>query len=330
MNRRPLVLKLSQAVLGFLQQKTAEGLSPNTLVSYKHLLSVWVSHLGDVLLNRVKTSHLREFFAWLRTDYKPRRFSGSARPLAPKSIRNAWIPLSALFTWASVEFKFDNPMHGIPAPRVENAPIEPFTKDQVEILLKNIEYCNTAKTERRKKFTMRRMTARRDRAMILCLLNTGLRASEFCSLTVGDVDQKTGRVQIKHGTLGGAKGGKGRAVFLGKSSRSALWRYLIERGDTKDSTAPLFCTRTGRLMNKTALRLMLVDLGKKTQIEKCHPHRFRHTFAITYLRSGGDLFTLQAILGHNSLEMVQHYARIAESDVAQVHRRASPADNWHL
>jgi integrase/recombinase XerD len=330
MNRRPLGLKLSKAVLGFLQQKTAEGLSPSTLLSYQHLLAVWSSQMGDVPINRIKTRNLRDFFVWLRTEYTPRRFSGSTQPLAPKSIRNTWIALSAFFTWATTGFKFDNPMQGIPPPKFEDVPIEPFSKEQMESLLKSIEFCKLANTDRRKKFTMRGMTANRDRAMLLILLDTGLRASEFSSLMVGDVDQKTVRVQVKHGSLGGAKGGKGRVVYLGKVARGALWRYLVEREDGEDPNAPLFATRTGRPMNKTALRLMLVDLGKKANVDKCHPHRLRHTFAITYLRSGGDLFTLQALLGHSTLEMVQHYARVAEIDVAQVHRRASPADNWHL
>ncbi len=220
-------------------------------------------------------------------------------------------------------------MKAVPAPKFEDPPIEPMTKEQVEALLKASEYSREANTDRRKKFIMRRETAKRDRAIILFLLDTGLRASEFSALTIGDTDPKTGRVQVKHGRAGGAKGGKGRVVFLGKSTRSALWRYLVDREDGEDPSAPLFTGRSGRQLNKTALRELLTDLGKKIGL-KCHSHRFRHTFAITYLRSGGDVFTLQALLGHSTLEMVQHYARIAEIDVAAAHRRASPADNWHL
>ena len=75
----------------------------------------------------------------------------------------------------------------------------------------------------------------------------------------------------------------------------------------------MFTVKYDRSMNKTALRFLIKHLGDNAGIKKCHPHRFRHTFAITYLRSGGDLFTFQALLGHSYLDMVQHYARIAKS-----------------
>lgn len=83
-------------------------------------------------------------------------------------------------------------------------------------------------------------------------------------------------------------------------------------------------------MNPNSLRQLLKSLAQKAKVRDCHPHRFRHTFAITYLRAGGDVFTLQALLGHSSLDMVRHYARIAEVDLANAHRKASPADNWQL
>jgi integrase/recombinase XerD len=221
-------------------------------------------------------------------------------------------------------------MKAVPSPKFEEPPIEPFTKEEVEALLKACETSKEVNDLDRRKFTMRRSTAKRDQALIMVLLDTGLRASELCALKIGDVDLKSGKVLVKHGRLGGAKGGKGRTVFLGKTSRRVLWRYLAERQDGEDADAPLFLVRYDRPMNKTALRLQIVHLGQKAGIKKCHPHRFRHTFAITYLRSGGDVFTLQALLGHSTLDMVRHYARIAEIDVEQAHKRASPADNWRL
>ena len=331
MNRRPSgSLLLSRAIQGFLQYKAAEGLSPNTLRSYQDHLKLWLEHVGDIPVKQIDAHVVQEYFVWLRTEYQSRQIAGRPRPLAPKTIRNFHITLSAFFTWASREFEIASPMKAIPVPKCEEPPVEPFTKEQIEALLKACESCKEAQPIDRRKFTMRRATGKRDQAVILTLLDTGLRASELSALTVGDVDLKSGRVLVKHGRLGGAKGGKGRTVYLGKTARRALWRYLAEREDVEDPEAPLFLVKYDRPMNKNALRLLIIHLGQKAGVSKCHPHRFRHTFAITYLRSGGDLFTLQALLGHSTLDMVQHYARIADIDVEQAHRRASPADNWRL
>ena len=331
MNRRPSgSLSLSKAIIGFLQYKAAEGLSPTTLHSYEHDLKLWLEYTTDVPVSKINSQSLQNYFAWLRTDYKPRRITANPANLSSKTIHNFYISLSAFFTWASREFDLLNPIKAVPAPKFEEAPVEPFTKEQVEALLKACELCKEAQPIDRRKFIMRRSTAKRDQAMIMMLLDTGLRASELSALKVEDVDLRTGKVQVKHGRLGGAKGGKGRTVFLGKAARRTLWRYLAEREDGEDPDAPLFLVKYDRPMNKNALRLLMAHLGNKAGVKKCHPHRFRHTFAITYLRSGGDLFTLQALLGHSTLDMVQHYARIAEIDIEQVHRRASPADNWRL
>ena len=289
---------------------------------------MWLEYAGDIPLQKITTALLQEYFVWLRTDYQPRRITRNREALASKTIHNFYISLCAFFTWAQRELDLPNPIKAVPAPKFEQAPIEPFTKEEVEALLKACEQCNEARTTDRRKYIMRRATGRRDQAIIMTLLDTGLRASELSALKVGDVDLKTGKVLVKHGRLGGAKGGKGRTVFLGKAARRVLWRYLAEREDGEEPDAPLFLVKYDRPMNKNALRLIIVHLGQKAGVKKCHPHRFRHTFALTYLRAGGDVFTLQALLGHSTLDMVQHYARLAEIDIEQAHKRASPADNW--
>ena len=331
MNRRPPGLKLIKALNGYLHYKTAEGLSPRTIDSYERHLKFWIEYQGDIDVSQVSSKDLRNYMTYMRTEYVPRRITGkNEKRLSGKTLRNIWITLASFFHWASDEFDIPNPMKKVPAPKFTDPPIEPLSQDDVEAILKVCTYCRESQTNDRRKFTMRRPTARRDRAIILTLLDTGLRATELCSLTVGDVDLKTGRIDVKHGVGGGAKGSKGRVVFLGKAARRSLWRYLAERDDGEELDAPLFIGKHFRPINKDSLRQLITSLGKKAGVKKCYPHLFRHTFAITYLRAGGDVFTLQLLLGHSSLDMVRRYARIAEVDVAQAHRKASPADKWRL
>ena len=144
------------------------------------------------------------------------------------------------------------------------------------------------------------------------------------SLKASDIVQIQGKWKLH---VHEGKGLKDRLIPLTAQCLATLQTWQANGWEHIDDR--LF-TWYGRPLHGTAVSTTIRDLGLKLGIHGLTPHRFRHTFSITYLRSGGDLFSLQRMLGHATLEMVQHYTRIADIDVEQAHRKASPADNWRL
>ena len=106
-----------------------------------------------------------------------------------------------------------------------------------------------------------------------------------------------------------------------------LFPYMSEKINDDDF---LVKGRNGKPLNRNAVAHLLARIGKRAQVPGVDAHRFRHTFAIQYLRNGGDIYTLQRLLGHRSLEIVKNYLRLSEMDAGNAHKKASPADNWNL
>ena len=159
--------------------------------------------------------------------------------------------------------------------------------------------------------------------MILLMLDTGMRASELCGLRIHHVDLKNHRLRVF------GKGSKERMLPLSPTTAMALWKYLATRREAAMDER-LFVSRRGRPYNRNALRQLIASLGDSAGVGDAHPHRFRHTFAINYLRNGADAYTLQMLLGHSTMEMVKTYLQLAHADAAKAHRRASPVANWDL
>jgi len=158
----------------------------------------------------------------------------------------------------------------------------------------------------------------------MVLLDSGMRVSELANLTVSDVDANTGAIVIRHG-----KGGKQRVVRIGSTTQKVLWRYVTLH--RRVNTDRLFLNRYGQPLEAHAIKLMVGKLGRIAGVSGVHVHRLRHTFAISFLRSGGDIFTLKYLLGHSSLVMVQNYLQsLNADDAAKAHQRFSPIDNMNL
>ena len=179
----------------------------------------------------------------------------------------------------------ENIIHRIPRPKPQQVAINPFTESEIKLL-----------------FSALGRKAERNRAILLLLLDTGIRASELINLKKSDIDLKTKHIRIW------GKGNKERIIPISAKTASALFK-IISQSDTE---YPLGITRT-------RLTHLLNCIGARAGVANVHPHRFRHTFAVLYLRNGGDVFSLQSILGHSSMEMVKRYLTLAQVDVDQAH-----------
>jgi len=164
MNHRPPVsLPLTKAIEGFLNFKSAEGISDRTAESYQHQLKKWQEYIGeDKNVAHIKTNELTNYLNWLRNEYVPHSFGVPKERLSPKTLRNFWVTLSSFFTWAAKEFKIPNPTKDVPAPRFKSPPVQPFTQEEVEAMLKVCMYSREVKPGNRRAFVMRLPNGHRD------------------------------------------------------------------------------------------------------------------------------------------------------------------------
>jgi site-specific recombinase XerD len=89
----------------------------------------------------------------------------------------------------------------------------------------------------------------------------------------------------------------------------------------------VYLSADGRPITQETVEKVFQRIKKVADLPRFHPHICRHTFSVRYLVNGGDVFSLQKILGHSSLEMTRRYVNLASGDVKDKHRRFSPMDN---
>jgi len=310
-------MELQKAIQGFVLKLSVEGKSPNYVEWCGHILAVFQRWAGNRKVTDIRPDDVKQYIHYLQTEHIP---YGEGHPLhrptnrlSPHSIKAHWAVLSAFFAWAAREGIVErNIMADVRRPKTPKLLKVGFTAEEVRRLIKAAE----AKGGQR---------AARDKAILLFLLDTGCRISEVVNCRCSDVDFTTGRVKIR------GKGAKERFVYLGRAARKVVWRYVnLHRPEPLPGQDYLFLTHDGRQMKRWGLASLLKRLGREAGVENVHAHRFRHTAAIEFLRNGGDVFTLQRMLGHSTLEMVRQYLALVDDDLAAAHRRASPADNWGL
>lgn len=308
-----LNVTLAQAVKGYRLHQN-HRLSPTTMERYVRIFEDFIEHQGtDKPFNDITPNDIAEFFA-------------ANSHLSNRTLLNYHTSLSSLWTWSlkrKPPLAETHILHQVARPKPEERVISPFTQRELEKILRYVKNHQPYGPGYTKGSPTSVSLALRNRAIILLLLDTGLRASEICSLKIGHVDLANTRTRV----LG--KGSKERLIRFSETTGSAIWDYLTTRKDAKGSHY-LFTTVNRRPFSRTTLYHLLRDIGDHANVVSVHPHRFRHTFAIQFLRNGGDIYSLQAMLGHSDLDTAKHYLRLAQVDLDQAHRKASPVTNWDL
>ncbi len=313
-------MKLSQAIAGYWLDKRP-SFSDATVERYTYAFDELKQLVGDIEIDRITSNDVRKFLAYLAK--RPHKQDADKR-LSKRTIHDYWQPLSSLWSWAEKELGIQHIIKDkVQPPEYTEKAIDPFTQDEVKALVRALTHDKEWITSTGKAAKSKRHTAKRDEAIILTLLDCGLRVSELCALTIRDYDPKRGRLHVRHG-----KGDKERYTVIGSRTQKAIWRYLADRENAKPGE-PLFASGRGTHLRRDNLYHMLSRIAEKAGVSKANPHRFRHTFAITFLRNGGNVFVLKELLGHESLDMVLIYLKLAEQDIDSASRH-SPVDNWRI
>ena len=330
-------ISLAQACDGMILAKQAAGRSPNTINNYLNAFAKLRLFLPDnPPLADITRAQLVTFFSWLETDHVAMPDGVAPRPqrkLAAKTRNIIHGGLSALWAWAVTEcIVAENFVRTIEPPQFSEPDIQPHTLEEVESLLKACDQTRAWKS--RAGTSNSRPSGLRDTAILLTLMDTGVRASELVNLRFRDLNLKSNSFEV---CGKGRGGGKKRLVYFGKRTRALLWKYLLPRFETKRDDDLVFVNeeKVGgeaiyRRMTRTALYKLVARIGARAGVKKAHPHRFRHTFAITYLRNGGDIFTLREQLGHADWKILNRYLALSQIDRARAHESASPVDRWRL
>ena len=150
----------------------------------------------------------------------------------------------------------------------------------------------------------------RDRAILALFLDSGLRLSELAELRWVDVDLEQGRIAVE------GKGGHARTVYFGETAGEALRLWANQNG----SGPYLFPGQGNRHLRAESIAKIVSRRGREVGL-KVSPHDLRRTFATSWVRGGGNVFQLQRLLGHSTLEMVRRYVSLAEGDLAAEGRK---------
>lgn len=317
---------LVKAFAVHLEACAAKGDQPSTLAQYEGRYRQYLTflrsegHEPPFGLDLLNAQEVRRCAVWIREHSRGHRGGQSAVKalLATLKTGSAWLADEGYLS------DYVDPLARVKRPKAPSAARTPLSQEDVRALV-------GAATETQ--------TGTRDTAIMLLMLDTGMRVGGVCSILREDIDLKERRVKLR------LKGGSDHTLYFGSGDRRdggrsarAIARYVAERDDlvAKWSARPrgdksrghLFLSYDGWPLTERGFHEALASLARAAGINGVFPHRFRHTFATMFLVRGGTESELRGILGHLSADMYRTYVHLSSEYIAQRAGRVALSEAW--
>ena len=300
-------IDLDKLVLHFSQCMKAEGKSPKTITWYGEMTGTFIKFLKSTgrspILAELNLTSARDFIIYEQQ-----------RNVSPYTVQSRVRSLKGFSSWLFAEgYLTDNVLAYLKIPKAPTKIIDPLTTEEIDLLV-SLQNPLTA-------------IGSRNLAILLILIGTGIRESELSNLRYEDSHIEEGYIKVM------GKGSKERVVPIGALVQKVLWRYVFHFRPEPDSDRDgyLFLSMEGKQLQPNAVKLLLKRWGKRAGVPRLHAHLCRHTFATNFLiYNCGDVFRLQQILGHTTLEMVRRYVHFASNQTMIQGQVSSPVDRMGI
>jgi integrase/recombinase XerC/integrase/recombinase XerD len=290
----------------FLKSRDSTNYSPNTRKYYEGQFKYLLTYCDAQVITKISQLTpviLRDFLEYLECS----KHNPGGRRACFRAVR-------AFLLWWENEVEpegWKNPIRKVKCPKVPKAKLKPIHIEMIQTLLDSCE---------------KGLAGTRDRAIILTLVDSGVRASELIGVDLDDVDLISGRIHIRHG-----KGDKERNVYVEATTRKAIRRYLVLRQDMNPALwITLGTNQRNERLTYWGLRHIIRRRCEQVGLPMTQLHSYRRTFALESLRGGANIYALKELMGHEDLKTMICYLDQIEEDRAIAHLTSSPVERYKL
>jgi site-specific recombinase XerD len=274
------------------------GRSVKTVENYDRYLQRFFAHMKIVHPEDITEPKIREFRIWLN------RQEGTSGTMKKRTQNYYLIALRAFLKYVRRHGVQTVQPETIELAKLPDREIDMITETELDRLLKAPKGTDVATL--------------RDKAILETLFSTGLRVSELVSLNQ-DIDLSRDELTVR------GKGEKLRVVFFSPAAKAAIAAYLKARGDMEEALFIQYgknkAVKASRLTSRSIERLVKKYAIKAGITKKVTPHVVRHSFATDLLQNGADIRSVQALLGHASINTTQIYTHVTDKHLRDIHQR---------